>query len=158
MIVRFFAALAALPLLTMEVPAYAQIVADPEMVANVMRDAGYRAEVDELESGTPFIQSSSGGLPFRVFFYGCDDGGQNCKTIQLYAGFITDNSPTLTEMNAYNRDNRFGRVYIDNEDDPVIEMDIDLEDGGMSAALLEDNLEYWAYIMGRFSEFAFSKD
>lgn len=138
--------------------AQAQIIADPQIIANVMRDAGYRADVEALSDGEPYIQSSSGGYPFRVFFYGCDDNHGNCKTVQLFAGFVTDNSPTFEEMNAYARDNRFGRIYIDIEDDPVIEMDIDLEDGGMSAELFTDNLEYWEYIMGQFAQFAISQD
>ncbi len=134
------------------------IVADPAAIAKVMRDAGYRAEVDKASDGAPFIQSSSGGYPFRLFFFGCDDDHSNCDTVQLFAGFNTEQPPSLEDMNAYSRDNRWGRVYIDDESDPVIEMDIDLEDGGMSAELFKDNLEYWATIMGKFASFAFAQD
>lgn len=140
-------------------PAAAQnVIADPAMIAKVMRDAGYRAEVENASDGAPYIQSSSGGYPFRLFFFGCEADFSDCDTVQLYAGFRTDRSPSLEEMNAFTRDNRWGRVYIDHEDDPVIEMDIDLEDGGMSAELFKDNLEYWDTIMGKFASFAFSKD
>ena len=134
------------------------VVADPQIISKVMQDAGYRAEIAKLGNGEPYIQSASGGYPFRLFFYGCDDDFENCLTVQLFAGFRTDESPTLEEMNAYSRDNRWARVYIDAEDDPVIEMDIDLEDGGMSPELFTDNLEYWEYVMGQFAEFAISQD
>ena len=147
--------------LALGLPAVAEaknVVADPETIAAAMRDAGFRAEIDKLSDGSPFVQSSSGGLPFRVFFYGCNDAHTECKTMQLYAGFLTKKSPTLEEMNEYIRDNRFGRVYIDSEDDPVIEMDIDLEKGGMSPELFKDNLEYWEYVMGQFAKFSFGKD
>lgn len=72
--------------------------------------------------------------------------------------FVPTNKPTLEEMNKYAAENRFGRVYIDDEGDPIIEMDIDLEAGGMSRALFLDNLAYWDSIMVAFGDFAFSKD
>jgi hypothetical protein len=134
------------------------VTAEPRAVARVMQDAGYRADVEKLDSGASFIQSSSGGYPFRVFFFGCEAGPPGCDTVQFFAGFRTDKSPSLKQMNDYSRENRWGRVYIDDEDDPVIEMDIDLEDGGMSAALFKDNLEYWEYIMAKFAEFAIAQD
>lgn len=134
------------------------VTADPTIIVRVMQDAGYKASIEKLEGGESYIQSATSGYPFRVFFFGCDNDTPGCDTIQLFAGFRSENSPTLQEMNAYTRDNRWGRVYIDDEDDPVIEMDIDLEDGGMSDALFKDNLEYWDYIMSKFAEFAFSKD
>jgi hypothetical protein len=134
------------------------VTADPKIIARVMQNAGYKASIEKLEDGQSYVQSSSSGYPFRVFFFGCDNDTPGCDTVQLFAGFRTDKSPTLREMNDYTRDYRWGRVYIDEEDDPVIEMDIDLEDGGMSDALFKDNLEYWDYVMSKFAEFAFSKD
>ena len=54
-------------------------------------------------------------------------------------------------MNEYASINRFGRVYLDSDGDPVVEMDIDLEAGGMSEALFADNIAYWDAIMTNFS-------
>jgi len=156
---RFSIVAAGLAGLACSSPALAQyIVADPQIVAIVMQDAGYRAEIEYLSNGDPYIQSTSGGYPFRVFFFGCDAGPPGCDTVQFFAGFRTENSPSLDDMNAYARDNRWGRIYIDVEDDPVIEMDIDLEDGGMSPELFKDNLEYWEFVMARFAEFSFAQD
>jgi hypothetical protein len=151
---EFSIALAGLGILAAPLPAAARnVVADPEIIAEVMKDAGYRAEIERMNNGGRFIQSASSGYPFRIFFFGCEDDFTDCKTIQLFAGFVTDTSPSLKAMNAHARDNRFGRIYIDDEDDPVIEMDIDLEDGGMSPELFKDNLEYWDYYLGRFAAF-----
>ena len=147
----------ALGLLASSVPAQTagkNVTADPATVAAAMQTAGYQAKIEHLSNGLPYIQSGSGGYPFRVFFLGCDKGGKACKTVQLFAGFATGKSPSLEKMNAYQRDNRWGRVYIDEEDDPVIEMDIDLEAGGMSEELFKDNLQYWEYVMGNFATFA----
>lgn len=131
------------------------VTADPALVAKAMQEAGYQAAIEKLSNGLPYIQSSSGGAPFRVFFLGCEAGGKGCKWVQFFAGFTTAKSPSLEQMNAYARDNPWGRIYIDVEDDPVIELDVDLEAGGMSPELFKDNLEYWAAAMGRFSRFAF---
>jgi hypothetical protein len=130
------------------------ITADPTLVAQTMRTAGFQAGIEKLSNGLPYIQSSSGGYPFRVFFMGCDDSGKACKTVQFFAGFVTKKSPSLTQMNTYTRENRWGRIYIDEEDDPVIEMDVDLEVGGMTPELFKDNLEYWTSVMGSFATFA----
>ena len=34
-------------------------------------------------------------------------------------------------------------------------MDVDLEDGGMSPALFEDNVEYWVAAMSKFATFVY---
>jgi hypothetical protein len=131
------------------------VVADQEQIRDVLQEAGYRAQLERGEEGR-YIISSSGGDTFVVLFYGCDEKDENCKSVQLYAGFDPAISPSLEAMNAYARDNRFGRVYLDNDGDPCIEMDIDLEAGGMSRELFLDNIAYWEAILGGFSEFVFS--
>jgi hypothetical protein len=56
----------------------------------------------------------------------------------------------LERINEWNRSQRFGRAYLDKDGDPVIEMDLDLDDGGLSAALFADNLEFWDAVLGKF--------
>jgi hypothetical protein len=34
----------------------------------------------------------------------------------------------------------------------VVEMDVDLDDGGMSEALFIDNLQFWQSVLGKFEE------
>ncbi|MDB5673507.1 MAG: YbjN protein, partial [Sphingomonas bacterium] len=36
------------------------------------------------------------------------------------------------------------------EHDPILEMDVDLDDGGVSPALFIDNIEFWTSILGKF--------
>ncbi len=152
---QFFAAAV---LATLAVPATAQnVVADHEQIASVMQEAGYKATLNG-EGDSRYLRSSSGGYKFSALFYGCDDDGANCKTIQFYAGFTPKTKPSLQSMNDYAAKNRWGRIYLDSDGDPVIEMDIDLEDGGMSPELFKDNLEYWDTIMGVFAKFVFAND
>ncbi|MBV7256667.1 YbjN domain-containing protein [Pacificimonas sp. WHA3] len=124
------------------------LTANPDAIAAVMQDAGYRATPGTDDVGDPKISSAAGGVNFDVLFYGCD--GKNCKTVQFVAGWSTDDIFSLQAANDWNKENRFGSVYVDEEGDPIIKMDVNLEDGGMSAALFQDNLEYWESVVGGF--------
>lgn len=136
-------------------PALAQQVTakDPQSIARALVASGYRAEMKKDGEGDPMIMSASSGTKFGVFFYNCTNHA-NCATVQFHAGFDTDpgKAPSLEKINAWNRTQRFGRAYLDNEGDPVIEMDIDLDDGGMSQPLFLDNLEFWVSVLAQFEK------
>lgn len=155
-----FALSACVALAVMLLPqsAAAQITADVDQIAEVMRDAGYRAEITEADDGTPKIESATAGYNFAVLFYGCE-GVNNCKTIQLFSWkSLKDDQITLEKLNSWNSGMRFARAHRDSDGDPIIQMDIDLEDGGMPAALLKDNLEYWDSILADFMRFISDKE
>lgn len=50
------------------------------------------------------------------------------ETMQLYAGFRSSGT-SLSTINAWNKEHRFTRAYLDNDNDPVLESDIDLTGG-----------------------------
>jgi hypothetical protein len=60
------------------------------------------------------------------------------RRTQLYAGLVKK-GVTLDTINKRNSARRFARDYLD-EKDPRIEMDVDLDHGGMSSALFEAKL------------------
>lgn len=136
------------------VPASAQMIAaaNPESVAKVLRDRGYRAELTKDNQGDPLIRSGAEGANFLILFFNCTPQ-RGCATVQFYAGFDRDGQFSLERLNEWNKSKRFGRAYRDSEGDPVVEMDLDLDDGGMSQALFEDNLEFWTTILGQFRRF-----
>lgn len=152
---RAFAAIAALGFATLgfSTAAQAQMITaqNPASVANALRTAGYKAELTKDNSGDPLIRSSSGGSNFAVFFYGCTKN-VDCRTIQFFAGY-TDRKPTMAKMNEWNTNNRFGRAYMTDSGAARVEMDVDLDDGGISQKLFEDNVEFWVLIMGKFEKF-----
>lgn len=126
---------------------------DPQSVAAALQAEGYAAKMDKTTDGDPAIRSQSSGSNFSVFFYNCEKG-EKCATIQFHAGYNTDDGkgPSLQKINAWNQSNRFGRAYLDDEGDPIIEMDVDLDDGGMSRELFVDNFEFWTAIMSKFEQ------
>ena len=133
------------------------ITADVEQIAELLQSEGYQAKLQGVNEDR-HIKTGMAGYNFLVLPFDCDGKGENCKSVQFYAAFAAKNGPTLEEMNTYAAENRFGRIYLDADRDPVIEMDIDLEAGGMSKALFMDNLAYWEAVMVSFADFSLSKD
>lgn len=140
--------------LMVSVTAQAQMVRaqDPASVVRALQDAGYKADLSADSSGDPMIKSSSGGSNFSIFFYGCTDN-EDCRTVQFYAGWSDPENASLRAMNDWNRDNRFGRAYVSDDGSARIEMDVDLDDGGMSRLLFQDNVEFWEVIMAKFKDY-----
>lgn len=64
--------------------------------------------------------------------------GNNYTNIQ-YRFSIGGTSATLRSVNDWNRTKKFTKSYLDNDGDPVLEMDLDL-DGGVTIAKIKDSI------------------
>lgn len=133
--------------------AHAQMVRaqSPQSVVDALQGAGYKAVLTTDGTGDPKIESASSGNKFVIFFYGCTKN-RDCTTLQFYAGW-TGPKISLDQINKWNNDKRFSRAIIDKDGDPVIKQDLDLDDGGMSRLLFEDNVEYWVLVMTEFTKY-----
>ncbi|HEX6377253.1 MAG TPA: YbjN domain-containing protein [Allosphingosinicella sp.] len=133
------------------VPAQAQMVTaqDPESVVRALQQGGYAAKLGTDKVGDPMITSGVSGTTFQIFFYNCTDHKQ-CATVQFHSGYKVGTPVGLERINEWNRSQRFGRAFLDKENDPILEMDVDLDDGGMSPLLFIDNIEFWASVLGNF--------
>ena len=122
------------------VPALAQTVQanDPASITEILQSFGYRAELGTDSGGDPKISSSSGGASFSIFFYGCSNG-QDCDAISFSSAFDLDPGSNVALMNDWNQKKRYTKAYLDDEQDPVIDMDVFLGEGGVSI----DNFRYW---------------
>ena len=134
-------------------PAQAQMVRgqDPASVVSALQAAGYAAKLGTDKVGDPMITSGVNGTNFQIFFYNCVNH-LNCATVQFHSGYDLTTPVALDQINSWNRSQRFGRAYLDKENDPILEMDLDLDDGGISPLLLIDNIEFWASILGNFEK------
>ncbi len=134
-------------------PAQAQMVRaqEPASLVRAMEQAGYPAKLGTDKVGDPMITSSIGERAFQVFFYNCKDH-LACATVQFHVGYDLTSSPSFERINEWNRVKRFGRAFLDNENDPILEMDVDLDDGGLSQLLFVDNLEFWSSVLGDFEK------
>ncbi len=133
------------------------IKADVGQIAKLLSDEGYRAKVETETDGTPFIRSGSGGRNFTVYFMGCGGGVKlgPCSSIEFYTGFTIGKPFPIERTNEWNAKNRYARTYVDKENDPVIEMDIYLDAGGMPRTQFIKNLEIWTDVMADFDSFVF---
>lgn len=134
-------------------PAHAQMVLaqDPGSLVAALQEGGYAAKLSTDSVGDPQITSGSGGTTFQIFFYNCTDH-KACATVQFNSGYKLTTPVDLDRLNEWNRTKRFGRSFLDKENDPVLQMDVDLDDGGMSRALFIDNVEFWTSILGEFEK------
>jgi hypothetical protein len=133
--------------------AQAQMVTarDPSSLAKVLQAKGYQAELTKDDSGDPMIKSASSGTNFIILFYGCT-AHKDCATVQLFAGFTEFKNGSASALADWNANNRFARAYLSDKGAARLEMDLDLDDGGMSTALFEDNLEWWVATLAGFEK------
>ncbi|CAN5308228.1 hypothetical protein BH09PSE3_BH09PSE3_09300 [soil metagenome] len=139
--------------------AQAQLVSatTPATIVRALQGAGYKADLGKDSTGDPVISSSSSGTGFAIYFYGCAKSVA-CKTVQFSASYENVTPPaTLARINEWNRDKRWGQAYLTDADTLRVQMDVDLEQGGMSNALFVDNLEYWVTTMAAFEKFIAGK-
>jgi len=142
---------AAFAMTAVAAPAHAQLVRaqDPQSLVRALQNGGYTAQLGVDAVGDPKITSAYGGTTFQIFFYNCTNH-KECATIQFHSGYHLDKSPSFELINQWSQSQRFGRAYLDKENDPILEMDVDLDDGGLSPLLFIDNVEFWTASLSKF--------
>lgn len=125
-------------------PASAQTVEarTPASVEAALQSTGYKPEMKKDSGGDPMILIDSQGYKMMVLFFGCKNNA-GCKSVSFYAATRKAKNIDLATVNKWNQQHRFGRAFLDSEGDPTLQLDIDLDDGGMSRELFIDNLEWF---------------
>jgi hypothetical protein len=123
---------------------------DPRRLVSIIRDMGYRAELERDEVGDPLIRSSVGGTRFAIVFYGCDDERHdNCDLLLYKVGYDMADGVELDVINEWNATQLVGRAHRDDVNDPWFEMSWNLK-GGVSARNFESTFEWWETSVGEF--------
>lgn len=112
--------------------------------------AGLHAEMTTASDGDPLIQSTDDDAPFLVHFYGCT-GGQDCQYIQFTSGWDLIDGATLDVIEKWNEDRVWGRAFLDSDDDPWIDMTVNLK-GGVTAENFDDTVSWWWSVMRDFEK------
>jgi len=118
-----------------------------EEVAAWLQSEGYSANLVTGESGRRHIESIAQGLPLNIFLGDCK--GERCASLEFAAGMATDGKFDISQINAWNYDNRWCRAYYDDVNDPWLRMDIDLWPGGTYESL-KDRFATWDRTLGSF--------
>lgn len=119
----------------------------PERIVEIARGFG-TAELEKDKTGDPKISGRMDGTRYVIFFYGCK-GGKSCKSIQFFASFESKKQLGLLDLNEFNRSNRFTKVYLDKDNDPALELDMNL-DGGVSKKNIDDTFDWWKTVLLNF--------
>ncbi len=121
----------------------------PKEAAAALKAEGLPAEIVK-DGDTTSIKSSSGGINWRIYFYGCKN--DRCSSIQFSAGFDLDDGLTLKKANEWNYTKRFARAALDEEMDPYVRYDIDTESGFTTEAMTL-SIQTWQLIVPTFAEY-----
>lgn len=133
--------------------AQAQTILDGNSVDEILNIArGYGSATLETQSnGDPKITGKIEGVTYSVYFMNCSDDNKDCEDLNFYAGFL-DNKQTLDAINAWNRDKRFGKAYLDSDLDAVVEFDFNLEHG-VTRENVDAGFSLWSLILGQYTDY-----
>lgn len=135
-------------------PANAKLVdaKSPGPIATLIQSQGWETETISEAGEAPYIRVTRGGAVFIIDFLNCDDG-RNCRTLRLLMGFSDAKDLPLEKFNEWNRDRRFARAYRDEDGDPVLAMDIDLDFAGLPRENVGELFNTWTDSMESYRTF-----
>ena len=152
MLLAFLGALAAASMAGEATPAAGPgkvSLADPTSLVTALQKAGYRAKLT-YEEGKPEIESSAAGATFYLYFDDCasEDG---CADVMVQSAYdLAKDAVSLDTINKFNRDNRWARVYLDEESDPIIEYDLIFAGQQLDESTFIETIKAWDDVLGRF--------
>lgn len=129
-------------------PAFAQETidaTDPAKLEAILKGFGIARIEANSNTGNPQIDGRADGKSYKLFFYGCNDKA-NCKSVQFWAYW--DAEVSLDKLNAWNKDTRYGKVYLDDDKDVILEYDVNTV-YGLADRTFEDSANIWVQLLGR---------
>ncbi|MEA3284824.1 MAG: YbjN domain-containing protein [Synergistota bacterium] len=99
---------------------------------------GYRPKIDDDQICEFKLQ----GLTVQMFLY--DEG----SSVQFHCGW-SDTGMTMDDVNRWNSKWRLAKAYLDDEGDPHLELDMDL-DGGVTLQRLKNFMDNCSFFIGKF--------
>lgn len=129
-------------------PAFAQETIDatePSKLEAILKGFGIARIEANSNSGNPQIDARADGKPYKLFFYGCTEKA-NCKSVQFWAYW--DQEVPIEKLNEWNKNTRYGKVYLDDDKDVVLEYDVNTM-YGITDRTFEDSADIWVRLLGR---------
>jgi hypothetical protein len=125
---------------------------NPAAVLEVARGFGSAELKLRKEGGAPVISGRAEGIRYTLNFYGCEEG-KGCKNLGFSSAWkkVDENPVSLEAINAFNAYKRWGKGYLDDEGDPVLNMDVEIEHG-VTRKNLGLVFEKWAYVMKYYQD------
>nr|UOP05120.1 YbjN domain-containing protein [Conchiformibius kuhniae] len=99
---------------------------NPKKIADLIDQWADDVQIKKDDKGDPLITFKYMDVNQIVAFYGCKQN-KNCKSLQFISPWKNDGKQTLQTANRWNQSKRFVRMYLDKDNDVMMEMDVDLE-------------------------------
>jgi hypothetical protein len=96
-------------------------------VATMLQAKGHQATERVDSEGDPMLSVKSAAFSYRVLFYGCHEG--SCDTVQFRAWWELPGKFSSSDVNAFNREYRVGRAYLDDDSYPTLDVVLELSGG-----------------------------
>jgi TIR domain/Putative bacterial sensory transduction regulator len=122
-------------------------------VASALTEAGFDAQIGKDSQGDPMITGAIQGYKYSIFFYRCrkSEDPERCFDLQFHAAFTNDINVGNEQLNAYNRDNRFGQAYLMQNGDIGLDMSATIQ-GGVARQHLKDVMRWWKVTLTAFPQ------
>ncbi|MHA6265320.1 YbjN domain-containing protein [Aliiroseovarius sp. CAU 1755] len=124
---------------------------EPQSVLDYFTAIGAPANLTEDNVGDPLIEIQYYGTKFAVFFYGCREA-KNCDSLQMFSGYTADTKITLEALNAWNAEQRYGRVYQAEDGRKLLEYDIYTGNAGVSSDDFDEMFDIWTELVKSFED------
>jgi len=93
-------------------------------VAAWLAGEGHSPNIHNDSHGESIVSSSIDGVNFDIYFYACS--AERCTSVQFAAGWTPLAKATPEAVNAWNRDQRYVKAYLDSSNNLWGEYDVDL--------------------------------
>jgi hypothetical protein len=121
---------------------------DLQAALDLLTAGGVKGEMVSADGGR-FIVASVDQAQFQATPIFCNDSQRACAAMRLSLALASKRKPPVSLMNAWNNAAPMARGFIDQDGDPVLEMDISVE-GGVSRAHVLAQLTRWRDAMAKF--------
>jgi hypothetical protein len=106
------------------------------------------ARLERDSNGERYIAATVNNINFAVDVYNCEP---DCADLSFTASFEMDGL-TIDQMNEWNSSRRFGKAYIRDDGDAVIQIAINTRHG-ISLETFRDDLVWWETVIEDYVEF-----
>jgi hypothetical protein len=115
---------------------------DQAVIHQLLGEMGLEYELFLDNSDDPTWTFTHMGILITVISYDQVASGSYASLL-FYTGWATDDDILLSRINDWNSGSRFGRAYVDDSGDPVIELDL-LIAGGVTADTIREYITVFA--------------
>jgi hypothetical protein len=125
---------------------------DPQTVLAELSNLGYPGKLGKLDNGRPTISLRIAGFSTYIDFYDCTDDMTQCYTLLFSATADMKDGTTLELANKWNSDKITGRVWLDDDKDPTIDLSLTTY-SGVSAEVFDQTVKLWADDIDEFKSY-----